>query len=75
MIWTPSTDQTLRYNVDHLLKERLAVIYIFMNLPMDSLSVFEAILSSDEENKKPIVDRLKEMDEKFAEELLRYVKL
>jgi len=46
-----------------------------MNLPMDSLSVFEAILSSDEENKKPIVDRLKEMDEKFAEELLRYVKL
>lgn len=69
------TDQELRYNADHLLKERIAVLYICMNLPLDSLRILDVLLSNDENNRKPIVERLKEIDEKFAQELLRYIKL
>ena len=75
MIWKPSTDQSLKYNVDHLLKERLAVIYICMNLPSESLAIFETIFSADEENRKPIVERLEKIDKKFAADLLRYIKI
>ncbi len=73
LLWTPCTDQSLKYNADHLLKERLAAIWLLMNLPDDNIELFEQVMSTNQENRKPLHERLAEKDKKFAEELAEYI--
>lgn len=74
LLWKPCTDQTLRYNADHLLKERLAVIYIMMTLPVDNIELLEQILHMNEESRMPLIERLEKLDKKYAEELSQYIR-
>lgn len=50
-------------------------MFIMMNLPKWSIDLLELMVKNTEENKKPILDRLKELDKKFYEHLVKYVKI
>lgn len=44
-----------------------------MNLPDDNIQLFEEIMATNQENRKPLAERLAQLDKKFAEELEEYI--
>lgn len=71
---TPCTDQSLRFNADHLLKERLAVISLITTFVQKNIDLTTYMIDQAREEAKPIMDRLQEQDEKLAKELRSRIK-
>ena len=69
----PCTDQSLKFNVNNLLSERISAIYIMMNFPKMAIKDLENILSWQIENAKPLQQRLEEQNKKMSDELKKMV--
>jgi len=69
----PCTDQSMKFNVNNLLSERIAAIYIIMNFPNMSIQDLERLLISEKENSKTLQQRLEEQNKKMGDELRKMV--
>ena len=70
---TPWTDQSIKYNADHLLKERLSLLNILINIPELQLETVETMIAGNLENEKPLFDRIQQHNQKLANEILSSV--
>lgn len=70
----PKVDQSLKFNADQILKERLTVIYMFMNLPDILIDELDQLSNTEENQNKSLYDRLKDMDSRMAEDILSKIK-
>ena len=68
-IMTTMTDQALKFNADHLLKERYAVINMILELPNMKIKDIEKRITTLKDNSKPIEIRLQEQNKNLEEEL------
>lgn len=69
----PCTDQSMKFNVNNLLSERIAAIYIMMNFPKMTIQDLERLLISEKENSKTLQQRLEEQNKKMGDELRKMV--
>lgn len=70
-ILMPRTDQRLAFSADNLLKERLEVINIIINLPDTQIRELENRIQVLSERSRPLDERIKEYGEKFSEEIIK----
>src|SRR5574343_518497 len=69
----PCTDQSMKFNVNNLLSERIAAIYIMMNFPKMTIQDLERLLISEKENSKTLQQRLEKQNKKMGDELRKMV--
>lgn len=68
-ILTPRTDQRLQFSADHILKERIEVINLILDLPKISLNDLDNKLFAMTQHAKPTEQRIEEYNENFKQEL------
>jgi hypothetical protein len=72
---TPCSDESLKFNASHLLKERLASLFIMKNLPSIILNDLENMFQTESDRAIPIQEKLEKEHKKLSDELSRYIKV
>jgi len=75
LIWLPCSDETPKFTATHLVKERLAALYLMKSLPRIMLQEAEDLMTLEEQWARPLQDKIKDHDKKFFEEISKYIKI
>lgn len=73
-LWIPCSDQSLKFNANNLITERLVALYLIKSLPKMKIDEFTEIIKANTESWKDLQQRLKEYDKKFFNDLSKIVK-
>lgn len=74
-LWIPCSDESLKFNASHLLKERLTSLFIMKNLPKLTVDKLQNIMDTESDRQIPLQERLEKENKKLSNELIKYIKI
>ena len=74
-LWIPCSDESLKFNASHLLKERLTSLFIMKNLPKLTVDKLQNIMDTESDRQIPLQERLEKENKKLSNELMKYIKI
>lgn len=74
LLFNSKTDQKIQFNADHLLKERISIITMFINLPNIMIEELNLLSKQEEDGNKSLYSRLQELDSSMSKTILSKIK-